>query len=276
MHTHVDHNCQCAAQSTARPFRGVASHIGGGFLALQQQDGLMSFCALAHELKQPLAAILSNAQATRRFLAMDDPDLSEAGAALEDIIADTRRTVEVIQRLQAFVTTGALELTRLDINAVVREVIQLVHNDAAARHLDLNQELAADLPMVMGDRVELRQVLLNLLRNAFEAMQEQDGTARSLTVRTTCETPDVVTVAVQDSGMGLDEVSMTRLFHPFFTTKTGGMGLGLAFSRNIIAAHGGWIWATRNAQGGLTVSFTLPAVRVQCRQRLKRPAGRCG
>ena len=191
---------------------------------------------------------------------MDTPDLAEVGAALHDIIADTHRTVAVIQRLQAFVTTGALEQTQLDIHAVIREVIQLVRSDASKRHLTLSLDLAADLPMVLGDRIQLRQVLLNLVRNAFEAMQDQDNTPRMLALRTTCETRDVVTIAVQDSGIGLDEESMACLLHPYFTTKAGGMGLGLALSHSIVAAHGGWIWAERNAQRGLTVSFTLPAV----------------
>jgi two-component system sensor kinase FixL len=231
-----------------------------GSLPTPHDDGLLAFCTLAHELKQPLAAILSNAQAAWRFLAMDTPELTEVGAALHDIIADTHRTVEVMQRLQAFVTTGALEQTPLDINAVICEVIQLVRRDASRQHLTLSLDLAADLPMVLGDHIQLRQVLLNLVRNAFEAMQAQGNAIRTLAVRTTGETRDVVTIAVQDNGIGLDETSMARLFHPFFTTKAGGMGLGLALSRSIIAAHGGWIWAERNVQRGLTVSFTLPAL----------------
>jgi two-component system sensor kinase FixL len=226
----------------------------------QRHDSLLAVCTLAHELKQPLAAILSNAQAAWRFLATDAPALMEVGAALDDIIADTRRTVEMIQRLQAFVTTGALKRTQLDIHTVIREVTELVRRDASKQHLTLHLDLADDLPMVLGDRIQLRQVLLNLVRNAVEAMQDQDVATRTLALRTIWETRDVVTIAVQDSGMGLGEESMARLFHPFFTTKAGSMGLGLALSRSIIAAHGGWIWAERNAQRGLTVSFTLPAL----------------
>ena len=239
MDRQTHHDWRSVPQTTARSGRHAASCTyrgaprqwqGVGSLPAQRHDGLLAFCALAHELKQPLAAILSNAQAGWRFLAMGTPDLTEVGAALHDIIADTRRTVEVIQRLQAFVTTGALERTRLDINAVIREVIQLVHSDATRQHLTLSLDLAADLPMVLGDRIQLRQVLLNLVRNAFEAMQTQDDATRTLAMRSTCETRDVVTIAVQDSGMGLDEASMARLFHLFFTTKAGGMGLGLALS----------------------------------------------
>jgi two-component system sensor kinase FixL len=231
----------------------------GNFPRLHQ-DGLLAFTALAHEIKQPLTAILSNAQAAGRFLSLDTPDLPEVRAALRDIIADAHRTVEVMRRLQAFVTTGDLERTPLDINDLVREAIRLVGSDAATQHLQITLDLAAALPLLLGDRIQLRQVLLNLLRNAFEAMQQgEDGPGR-LVVHTGSAQPDVITVAVQDSGIGLDEASMARLFHPFFTTKAGGMGLGLALSRSIIVAHGGWIWAARNAQRGLTVSFTLPLV----------------
>ena len=249
---------RCAAGRSGR--RAHRQGEGAGILPHLHQDGLLEFSALAHEIKQPLAAILSNAQAAWRFLAMATPDLMEVRAALGDIIADARRTDEVIRRLQAFVTTGTLEQCRLDVNDVVREVIQLVRSDAARQLMTITLDLAADLPAVHGDPIQLRQVLLNLVRNAFEAMQQGEAGAHVLAVRASSETPEVITVAVQDNGIGVDEVSMARLFHPFFTTRAGGMGLGLALSRSIIAAHGGWIWATRNPQRGLTVSFALPTV----------------
>jgi two-component system sensor kinase FixL len=218
------------------------------------------FAALAHEIKQPLTAILSNAQAAWHFLVMDTPDLPEARAALADIIAGARRTNEVIRQLQAFLTAGTLEQTCLNLNDVVHEIIGMVHSDAEVQHVRIALDLAADLPLVSGDRIQLRQVLLNLVRNAFEAMHQVEDGRRTLVVRTTSTTSGGMTVAVQDHGPGLDETSLARLFHPFFTTKAGGMGLGLALSRSIITAHGGWIWATRNPDQGLTVSFTLPAV----------------
>lgn len=218
------------------------------------------FAALAHEVRQPLTAILSNAQAAWHVLAMDTPDLVEARAALADIIADARRTNEVIRRLQAFLTAGDLEQTCLNINDVIHETIGLVRSDAEAQHVHITLDLAAALPLVSGDRIQLRQVFLNLMRNAFEAMQRVEDVSRMLVVRTTSTTPGGITVAVQDCGPRIDETSIARLFHPFFTTKAGGMGLGLALSRSIIAAHGGWIWATRNPDRGLTVSFTLPAI----------------
>jgi len=218
------------------------------------------FAALAHEIRQPLTAILSNAQAAWHFLAMETPALSEARAALADIITDAHRTNEVIRQLQAFLTAGTLEQTCLNINDVVHETIGLVRSDAEVQHVLITLDLAADLPPIAGDHVQLRQVLLNLVRNAFEAMHQVEEGRRTLVVRSTATTPGGITVAVQDSGPSIDETSIARLFHPFFTTKAGGMGLGLALSRSIIAAHGGWIWATRNAERGLTMSFTLPAV----------------
>jgi signal transduction histidine kinase len=218
------------------------------------------FAALAHEIRQPLTAILSNAQAAWHLLARETPDLLEARAALADIITDAHRTTEVIRQLQAFVTAGTLAQTWLNIHDVIHETIGLVRSDAEVQHVRITLELAPDLPLVVGDRVQLRQVLLNLVRNAFEAMHQVEEGRRRLVVRSTATTPGGLTVAVQDSGPSLDETSLARLFHPFFTTKAGGMGLGLALSRSMIAAHGGWIWATRNPERGLTVSFTLPAV----------------
>ena len=161
-------------------------------------------------------------------------NLQEVRAALADIIADARRTDEVIRRLQAFVTTGALEQTLLDVNDVVREVIQLVHKDVTRQQMTITLDLAATLPAVRGDHIQLRQVVLNLVRNAFEAMQQGDAEARTLVVCTSSETPEVITVAVQDNGIGVDEMSMAHLFHPFFTTKAGGMGLGLALTAPLL------------------------------------------
>jgi C4-dicarboxylate-specific signal transduction histidine kinase len=233
---------------------------GGELQSQPTSNRLWEFAALAHELKQPLAAILSNAQAAWRLLALDPPDLQETRTSLADIIADARRAGEVLRGLQAFVTTGALALTLLNINDIVRETIRLVHCDAAAQGVLITPHLADDLPLVYGDHIQLRQVLLNLVRNAFEAMQQVEDGGRELIVRTSSASLEVVTVEVQDRGIGVDETTMARLFYPFVTTKAGGMGLGLALSRSIIAAHGGWIWATRNPDRGLMISFTLPAV----------------
>lgn len=221
---------------------------------------LWESAVLAHELKQPLTAILSNAQAACRLLALDPPDLLEVHAALSDIIADARRTDEVLRQLRTFVTAGALELTRLSINEVVQEIIGLVHSDATAQSVTILSTLADDLPPVYGDRVQLRQVLLNLVRNAFEALRQVENGERTLRLHTRLATQEIITVEVEDRGIGIDKTTMERLFQPFFTTKAEGMGMGLALSRSIIVAHGGWIWATQNPDRGLTLSFSLPAV----------------
>ena len=258
-------------RQSPRPRRRRAAHWAGQQRRRQHDDAtlqpqlpsnrLWEFAALAHELKQPLAAILSNAQAAYRLLTFDDPDLQEVRESLTDIIADAHRTAEVLQGLQAFVTTGALDFTAIHINAYIQETMGLVSRDAHAQGLMITLELADDLPSVYGDRTQLRQVLLNLVRNAFEAMHhvEADGD-HTLVVRTSAPVSGVIMVEVQDSGMGIDETTLTRLFHPFFTTKAGGMGLGLALSRSIIAVHGGWIWATQNPDRGLTIAFTLPTI----------------
>jgi|SoiMethySBSTD1v2_1073268.scaffolds.fasta_scaffold67509_2 two-component system, LuxR family, sensor kinase FixL len=258
------------APESPGPRRRQATRRGGGQRRMPKERAALpphltptrfwEFAALAHEIKQPLTAILSNGQAAWHFLAMDTPNLPEARAALADIITGARRTNEVIRQLQAFLTAGTLEQTCLNINDVIHETIGLVRSDAEAQHVRITLDLTGDLSPVAGDRIQLRQVLLNLVRNAFEAMQQVEDERRTLVVRTTLTTPGGITVAVQDSGLSIDETSLARLFHPFFTTKTGGMGLGLALSRSIITAHGGWIWATPHPERGLTMSFTLPAV----------------
>jgi signal transduction histidine kinase len=221
--------------------------------------GLWEFAVLAHEIKQPLTAILSNAQAAWRLLALDPPEVHEVRATLADIITDARRTDEVLRQLQAFVTTGAQELTCLNINDIVQETVGLMARDATAQGVAMTMALAGDLPLVFGDSLQLRQVLLNLVCNALEAMYSVEDEA-ALVVRTSSTPPGTITVEVQDCGIGAAETPLENLFRPFFTTKAGGMGLGLALSRSIIAAHRGRIWARRNPGRGLTMSFTLPVV----------------
>ena len=203
------------------------------------------FAALAHEIRQPLTAILSNAQAAWHLLAMDTPDLLEARAALADIIAGARRTNEVIRQLQAFLTAGTLEQTCLNINDVIHETIGLVRSDADAQHVLIT---LTSLPISPGSR-RPHPVAASALEPGAQRLRGHAAggeRSRTLVVRTTSTTPGGITVAVQDSGLSIDETSLARLFHPFFTTKAGGMGLGLALSRSIITAHGGWIWATRH------------------------------
>jgi C4-dicarboxylate-specific signal transduction histidine kinase len=214
--------------------------------------------SLAHELNHPLGAILSNAQAAQRFMSAEPPDLTEVREILADIIADDQRAVEVIRRLRRFLTRGDVEFLPLRVNDVIREVVRLLHSDALMRHVTIVPELDPDLPPVRGDRVQLQQVLLNLMLNGFEAMAAQTVVDRRLAVQSHLAGPQHVQVDVRDRGSGFDADQSERLFEPFYTTKVGGMGMGLAISRSIVEMHGGRLWAANNPDRGTTFSFTLP------------------
>ena len=213
--------------------------------------------SLAHELNQPLAAIRSNAQAALRFLAAPVPDLEEVRAALAEIVEDDRWASEVIRRLRMLARRGKSERTRLDFNEVLRDTLQLVRTEVIERSVSVTVELAPSLPPVLGDRVQLQQVFLNLVLNAVEAMAGAEG-FRTLGVRTVVE-GDAVTVSVQDSGRGLGDADLERIFDAFYTTKPEGLGMGLSISLSIIEAHGGRLWGGRNADRGMTFHFSLPA-----------------
>ena len=224
--------------------------------------------SLAHELNQPLTAILSNAQAAQRLLAADRVDLGEVREILRDIVADDKRAAAVIQRLRILLKKGDLEFVPLAINEIVGEVAWLVKSDALLRNVSMSLELAPDLPSVLGDRVQLQQVVLNLVLNGLEALQPSAAGPRTLVIRTgltssgsPCDGPATVMVAVQDSGIGIDEKDRGRIFQPLYTTKADGLGMGLAIARTIVDAHGGGLTAANNAQGGATVQFTLPVGR---------------
>jgi signal transduction histidine kinase len=214
--------------------------------------------SLAHELNQPLTAILSNAQAAQRFLAADVVDLEQMREILSDIVADDKRAGDVIRRLRALVKKGDLERVSLDLNEIVSEVAWLVRNDALIRNVTLSLELAPDLPRVSGDRIQLQQVVLNLVLNGLEAMRELHAGDRALVIRTARDGAAAVAVAVQDSGIGIDEHEVDRLFQPFHTTKAEGLGMGLAIARTIVDMHGGQLGAANNVHGGATFRFTLP------------------
>jgi signal transduction histidine kinase len=217
--------------------------------------------SLAHELNQPLTAILSNAQVAERLLAAAAPNLEEVREILRDIVTDDRRATEVIRRLRALVKKGDLEFVPLDLNELVREVARLMQSDAISRGISLSLELAADLPSVRGDRVQLQQVVLNLVLNGLDAMHESGAGQRTLIIRTARDVADAVAVSVQDAGTGIDEKNMEQLFHPLFTTKTEGLGMGLAIARTIVDAHGGRLSAANNVTAGATFQFSLPVSR---------------
>lgn len=214
--------------------------------------------SLAHELKQPLAAIRSNAQAGQRFLAKEKPDLDELSEILVDIIKDNRRADEVIGRLRTLMRKSELQIAELNINNVIQEIFPLIRSYEIMRNISLEFELDDKIPSVAGDRVQLQQVILNLIMNSSEALENIDGDIRRIVIRTSQKNHNNVTVAIRDNGTGIDEQSPDSLFEPFYTTKQEGMGMGLPISRSIIEAHGGNLWAENNPDRGATFYFTIP------------------
>ena len=213
--------------------------------------------AFAHELNQPLAAIMANARAGQRLMAREPPDPVEVRNILEDIVADDRRASEVIHRLQALLKRGELQLQPLDVNEVVREVADLVHTELIRREVLLHTVLAPDLPRVPADRVQMQQVLMNLVFNACEAMSERPRDERNVTIVTRSTAGGEVAIAVADQGTGIPEGKEEQLFEPFYTSKRHGLGLGLTICRTIVAAHGGALWAANNPDRGATFHIVL-------------------
>ena len=214
--------------------------------------------SLAHELKQPLAAMRSNAQAAQRFLTVDKPDIDELHEILEDIVKDNRRADDVIKKLRALMQKSELQITRLNINEVIGDILPLINSYEIARNISLKFELDKNISYVNGDRIQLQQVVLNLIINSSEALMDVEQQSSSIVVRTNQNGKDNVTVSVTDNGPGIDDTVMSSLFEPFYTTKTEGLGMGLAISRTIIDGHRGRFWAENNHDSGATFYFTIP------------------
>ena len=214
--------------------------------------------SLAHELNQPLTAILSNAQAAQRFMAMEPINLNEVREILRDLVEDNHRATEVIRRIRALVKKGELEAAPLSLADVIGDVVLLLHSDAIVRGIRVSLDIDSALPAVRGDRVQLQQVVLNLLLNAFDAMESHAVADSAVAVVASLDSDGSVRVAVRDQGAGLAADILDRLFIPFFTSKRDGLGLGLSISRSIVEMHGGRIWAENNADRGATFYFTLP------------------
>ena len=214
--------------------------------------------SLTHELSQPLTAILSNAQTAQRLVAADVVDLESVREILSDIVTDDKRAAAVISGLRALIKKGEPEFMPLDLNVIVGEVTWLLRSDTIMRNVSMSLELAPDLPRVRGDRVQLQQVVLNLVLNGFEAMREPHAGARTLVIRTARDGAATLRVTVQDSGPGIAEKDRGHIFEPLYTTKTEGLGMGLAIVRTIVHAHGGAVEAENNPQGGASLHVTLP------------------
>jgi two-component system sensor kinase FixL len=216
--------------------------------------------SLAHELNQPLTAILSNAQAAQRFLAAEPANLEEISEILQDIVQDNSRASEIIRRMRALVKKEQLAFASLDLATLIRDVVALIHSDAILHGIRVLLELNLYLPPVWGDKVQLQQVVLNLLLNAFDAMQDCPANQHEVVVRAELDGVHMTKVAVRDCGTGLTGDKLDRIFLPFYTTKRDGLGMGLSISRSIIEAHGGHLWAENNPDRGATFCFTLPVV----------------
>jgi C4-dicarboxylate-specific signal transduction histidine kinase len=214
--------------------------------------------SISHEIKQPITAVVTNANAGLLWLAAQPPDLEEVRDAFDRVIKAGNQAGEVIGRIRALIKKAPPRKDDLEINEAILEVIALTHGEVVKNSVSLQTQLAAGLPLVQGDRVQLQQVILNLIINAVEAMSGVSEGSRELLIGTRRDALSGVVVAVQDSGPGLNPESFDRLFDPFYTTKPGGMGMGLSICRSIVEAHGGRVWASRTAGPGVTVQFTLP------------------
>jgi PAS domain S-box-containing protein len=215
--------------------------------------------SLAHEINQPLTAILSNAGAAERFLRQSPPDISEVRQILEDIVRDDRRASDVVRKVRALVKKEKPREENLDLNETIREVVSLVRGESVLQGLSITMELSKPLQGVRGDRVQLQQVILNLILNSAAAMRNSPRAQRKIVVRTATADGAAVRASVTDFGTGIDENNIERLFEPFYTTKPEGLGMGLSISQRIIKAHGGTLEASNNKEGGATFAFTLPA-----------------
>jgi PAS domain S-box-containing protein len=214
--------------------------------------------SIAHELNQPLAAIVANGNAGLKWLARKDPNLDEVQEALQGIVDDGLRAAEIITSIRGMFRKDDHEKLLVSVNDLVREVLPLIHGDLERRQIILRSELHGALPKIKGERVPLQQVLLNLIMNASEAMSAVTGRERKLTIQTALNEPASVRVTVEDTGCGVDQAHLDRIFDPFFTTKSHGMGLGLSICRSIVEAHGGKLWASRRSPFGTAFHLTLP------------------
>ena len=223
--------------------------------------------SIAHEVNQPLSGIVTNASTCLRMLAADPPNVDGARETARRTIRDGNRASEVITRLRALYGKKDTTIESVNLNEAAREVLALSLSELQRNRVIVQQELADDLPLVAGNRVQLQQVILNLLRNASDAMSRVDDRPRQLLIRTEADEDDHVRLMVQDAGVGFDPQAADRLFDSFYTTKNDGMGIGLSVSRSIIESHHGRLWATLNTGPGATFSFSIPRASERCDER---------
>jgi NO-binding membrane sensor protein with MHYT domain len=213
--------------------------------------------SLAHEVNQPISAAVTNANACVRWLAGDPPNLEEARAAAMRIVSDGTRAAEIINRIRLLFKKGTPERELLDVNELIREMVVLLRSEAARYSITVRTDLAADLPQVIGDHVQLQQVMMNLISNSIDAMNDVDGT-RELAIKSQRAENEQLMVSVSDTGVGLSPQQANEIFNAFFTTKAHGTGMGLSISRSIVASHNGRLWAANNSPRGASFHVILP------------------
>lgn len=214
--------------------------------------------SIAHELNRPLSAILCNLEGLARSLSQRNPKLALASTVVRNAIEDTKRAGETVRRFRSMFEGEEIEKVAIDINQLVKDVVALASREAASRAVNLQIDESASLPRAVCDRVQIQQCVLNLIMNALDATAQNTSGPRDVTIKVAREKPGWIQVSVSDTGAGLDPSVADRIFEPFVTTKTGGMGLGLLITRSIVEGHGGRIWFTPDAAGGCTFTFTLP------------------
>jgi signal transduction histidine kinase len=216
--------------------------------------------SIAHEVKQPLAASVMNGEACLRWLDRAQPQIDMARASVAAIVRSARRSCEIIDQLRALAAKSDIPRVQLNLNDILHEVVPLIEPELARNDVSLRLDLACDLAPVLGDQIQLQQVIINLLLNGIQAMASVSDRPRKLLIRSLQHDRHQVAVAVQDSGTGIDPRHLDHLFNAFFTTKAGGMGIGLSICRSIIEAHGGRIWAARSEGHGATFHLALPTL----------------
>jgi signal transduction histidine kinase len=214
--------------------------------------------SIAHEVNQPLAAIVTNGAAGMRWLAAEPPNIERARDSMTRMISEGNRASEVIKRIRTLSKKASPHKSPLEINEVIQDVLALIGTELMKNRVVLTCDLKPELPPMTGDRVQLQQVLLNLIMNGIEAMADVSGRARDLVVQSGVDDRGQLLVCVRDSGTGLDAEHLEQVFEAFYTTKTEGVGMGLSISRSIVEAHGGRLWASTNAGPGASFQFTLP------------------
>jgi two-component system sensor kinase FixL len=215
---------------------------------------------IAHEVNQPLATIAMRAETGLRWLSRDEPDMAKVEQLMRAIVSDARRASDIVQRIRRMATKHESELIPLDLSEVVKEALLFVRHEVRSKSINLSMSLGVGLPIVLGDRIQLQQVIVNLLVNSIHAIMQVEGSRRRIDLETDVDKDDAVSFSIRDGGPGIANENLDRVFESFFTTREDGMGMGLAICQSIITAHGGSIAASNHCAGGAHFRFTLPAL----------------